>query len=55
MAAVVNAVTSNLRAVARVRVLVEGKEVETLAGHMDLTGAFVPRIRRSRSVWTGVA
>jgi germination protein M len=42
VAAVVNAVTSNLRAVARVRVLVEGKEVETLAGHLDLTGALGP-------------
>jgi hypothetical protein len=42
VAAVVNAVTSNLRSVARVRVLVEGKEVETLAGHLDLAGAFLP-------------
>ncbi len=41
VAAVVNAVTANLRAVARVRVLVDGKEVETLAGHVDLTGPFV--------------
>jgi germination protein M len=42
VSAVVNAITANLRAVARVRLLVEGKEVETLAGHIDLTGAFVP-------------
>ena len=42
VAAVVNAVTSNLPSVARVRVLVEGKEVETLAGHLDLAEPFLP-------------
>ena len=42
VAAVVNAVTSNLRSVGRVRVLVEGKEVETLAGHLDLAEPFLP-------------
>jgi hypothetical protein len=41
VAAVVNAITANLRDVARVRLLVEGKEVETLAGHIDLGSAFV--------------
>jgi Sporulation and spore germination len=33
---VVNALTANLPAVTSVQVLVEGKEVDTLAGHIDL-------------------
>jgi spore germination protein GerM len=33
---IVNAVTANLPAVSGVQLLVEGKEVETLAGHVDL-------------------
>jgi hypothetical protein len=41
VSAVVNAITANLRDVARVRLLVDGKEVETLAGHIDLESAFV--------------
>jgi spore germination protein GerM len=34
--AIVNAVTVNLPAVARVQILVNGREVDTLAGHVDL-------------------
>lgn len=34
--AIVNAVTANLPAITSVQVLVDGKEVETLAGHIDL-------------------
>lgn len=34
--AIVNAVTANLPAVERVQLLVEGKEVETIAGHVDV-------------------
>jgi spore germination protein GerM len=34
--AVVNAVTTNLPAVQRVQILVEGKEVDTIAGHVDV-------------------
>jgi hypothetical protein len=34
--AIVNAVTANLPAVQRVQILVDGKEVDTLAGHVDL-------------------
>jgi hypothetical protein len=34
--AIVNAVTSNLPAVQRVQILVEGREADTLAGHVDL-------------------
>jgi spore germination protein GerM len=33
---IVNAVTVNLPAVTRVQILVEGREVDTLAGHVDL-------------------
>ena len=34
--AIVNAVTVNLPAIARVQILVDGKEVDTLSGHVDL-------------------
>ena len=34
--AIVNALTMNLPAVTSVQVLVDGKEVDTLAGHVDL-------------------
>jgi spore germination protein GerM len=34
--AIVNALTANLPAITSVQVLVDGKEVETLAGHVDL-------------------
>jgi len=34
--AIVNAVTANLPAVQRVQIVVDGKEVDTLAGHVDI-------------------
>ena len=34
--AIVNAVTANLPAVQRVQILVDGKEVDTIAGHVDV-------------------
>jgi spore germination protein GerM len=34
--AIVNAVTANLPAIERVQLLVDGKEVETIAGHIDV-------------------
>jgi spore germination protein GerM len=34
--AIVNAVTRNLPAISRVQILVDGREVDTLAGHIDL-------------------
>lgn len=34
--AIVNAVTVNLPAVSRVQILIDGKEADTLAGHVDL-------------------
>ncbi|MGE0593295.1 MAG: GerMN domain-containing protein [Vicinamibacterales bacterium] len=36
VAALVNVVTTNLPAVRRVQILIEGQEVDTLAGHVDL-------------------
>lgn len=38
----VAAITTNLPAVTRVQVLVEGKEVDTLAGHVDLREPLTP-------------
>lgn len=35
---IVNALTTNLPAITAVQILVDGKEVETLAGHVDLRG-----------------
>jgi len=32
----VNALTVNLPAIQRVQILIDGKEVDTLAGHIDL-------------------
>ena len=34
--AIVNAVTANLQAVQRVQILVDGREVDTIAGHVDV-------------------
>jgi spore germination protein GerM len=34
--AIVNAVTANLPAIQRVQILIDGKEADTLAGHVDL-------------------
>jgi len=34
--AIVNAVTANLPAIQRVQIMVDGKEVDTLAGHVDV-------------------
>ena len=41
--AIVNAVTANLPTIQRVQILIDGKEAETLAGHVDLRR---PLIRR---------
>ncbi|MBI2835943.1 MAG: GerMN domain-containing protein [Acidobacteria bacterium] len=45
---IVNAVTANLPAVSAVQVLVDGREVETLAGHVDLRHPL-----RKNLKWTG--
>ncbi|MPZ17701.1 MAG: hypothetical protein GEV06_07305 [Luteitalea sp.] len=41
--AIVNVLTTNLPAITAVQVLVEGKEVETLAGHVDIRRPLRPR------------
>ena len=43
--ALVSALTANLPAVTGVQILVEGKEVETLAGHLDLRRPLEPDAR----------
>jgi hypothetical protein len=48
--ALVNAVTANLPAVKRVQILVEGKEVDTLVGHVDLRRPLVRDEALVRSV-----
>jgi hypothetical protein len=40
--AIVNAVTTNLPAVQRVQILIDGREVDTLAGHVDLRRPLQP-------------
>ena len=40
--AVVNSVSANLPAIERVQILVDGREVDTLAGHVDLRRPLIP-------------
>lgn len=42
---VVNVLTVNLPAIARVQILVDGKEVDTLAGHVDLRAPLPKNLR----------
>ena len=39
---IVNSITTNIPSVKRVKILIQGQEVETLEGHADLTDAIVP-------------
>ena len=39
---IVNSITTNIPSVKRVKILIEGQEVDTLEGHADLTDAIVP-------------
>jgi spore germination protein GerM len=41
---IVNALTVNLPAIVRVQILIEGKEVDTLAGHVDLRHPLAKRL-----------
>jgi spore germination protein GerM len=43
---VVNSLAANVQAVKKVKILVQGQEVETLDGHADLTGEFAPDMSR---------
>jgi hypothetical protein len=47
--AVVNAITVNLPAIMRVQILIDGKEADTLAGHVDLR-----RPLRKNLSWTAL-
>ena len=42
--ALVNAVTTNVHEVAAVQILVDGREVDTLAGHIDLRQPLTPNL-----------
>lgn len=46
---VVNSISTNIPAVKHVHFLVQGQEVETLDGHVDLTAAFAPDLTRVKS------
>jgi len=39
---IVNSITTNIPSVKRVKILIQGQEVETLEGHADLTEAIIP-------------
>ncbi len=43
---IVNSLAANVPAVKKVKILVQGQEVETLDGHADLTGEFAPDMSR---------
>ncbi len=42
MYSVVNSLAVNIPSVKKVKILIQGQEVETLDGHADLSGYFVP-------------
>jgi spore germination protein GerM len=46
---IVNALTTNLPAVTRVQILIEGKEVDTLAGHVDLRHPLLKNLKWART------
>jgi len=39
---IVNSLAANIPSVKKVKILIQGQEVETLDGHADLSGYFVP-------------
>ena len=43
---IVNSVAANVPTVKKVKILIQGQEVDTLDGHTDLTGFFVPDAAR---------
>ena len=47
--AIVNAATVNLPAITRVQILIDGKEVDTLAGHVDLRNPLAKNLTWVRS------
>ena len=42
---IVNTAVANLNGIERVQILVEGKDVETLAGHLDLSKPLMPNVK----------
>ena len=46
---IVNSLGKNIPSVKKVRILVQGQEVDTLNGHTDLSGDFVPNPARNKS------
>ncbi len=47
--AIVNALTVNLPAMTRVQILIDGKEVDTLAGHVDLRHPLQKNLKWART------
>jgi hypothetical protein len=45
----VNSISKNIPSVKRVKIIIQGQEVETLDGHADLTAAYVPDPTRIKS------
>lgn len=43
---IVDSITANLPSIKRVQFLIQGQEVETLDGHVDLTAAYTPDLAR---------
>jgi len=43
---IVNTITQNIEGIRRIQMLVEGKEIESLAGHLDLTKPLSPSAKR---------
>jgi spore germination protein GerM len=46
---IVNSITTNIPSVKRVKILIQGQEVDTLEGHADLTDAIVPDLTLIKS------
>jgi spore germination protein GerM len=46
---IVNSICTNIPAVKRVRILIQGQEVDTLNGHVDLTQALMPDLNPNSS------
>lgn len=53
--AIVNAVTANLPAVMRVQILIDGKEVDTVAGHVDVRRPLASDMSLVRDAEAGTA
>ena len=43
---IVNTITQNIEGIRRIQMLVEGEEIESLAGHLDLTKPLSPNTKR---------